>query len=282
MYKHILVCTDGSPHATAALQYAIGLAKKLDGRVVALHITDIRLLEGPIVTDFVGAIGAEPYTQLLPRVREIREQKARVILDAAAAACRNAGVPCETANPTGPLVPTMLEFEQQADLVVLGRLGEHAQWASETLGSSVERMVRASIKPCLVVPVEVRPLRHVLLAYDGSAESHKALLAGTQLAAALGAKVTLVTVAQPDHEEAASKVLQEAHRLALRHVPEVHAQLCHGVAEAEILKMVEQTSADLIVMGAYGHTRIRELILGSTTSHVLRRTAVPVLLVRRA
>jgi nucleotide-binding universal stress UspA family protein len=281
MYQNILLCTDGSPNATAAMEYAIWLAKKLTARVLALHITDIRLLEGPMVTDFMGALGAQPYTELLPRLREIHEEKAAVILDAAARAARNAGVPCETHSQAGTLLPTMLEYERRADLVVLGRLGEHAQWATdETLGSSVERMVRASIKPCLVVPTEVRPLRHLLVAYDGSVESRKALLAGLELAKRLGAKVTLVTVAQLDHEESAAKVLQEAHRLAEEQKLEVHAQLSHGVAETEILNMAEQSEADLIVMGAYGHNRIREFILGSTTSHVLRKATVPVLLVR--
>lgn len=280
MYKNILVCTDGSPNAVAATQYAIQLAQKLAARILALHVTDIRLIEGPLMTDFAGALGAGPYTELLPRFRKIRLEKAAVNLNAVAAAAREAGVDCDTQGPVGALVPTLLEFERRADLVVLGRLGEHAQWATEPLGSSVERMVRASVKPCLVVPVAARPFRHLLLAYDGSAESRKALQAGLRLAADLDAKVTLVTVAQLDHEEPAAKFLQEAERLARLHKLESRAQLCHGLAATEILKMREQVGADLIVMGAYGHTRIREFMLGSTTSHVLRQATVPVLLVR--
>lgn len=280
MFKKLLLCADGSPNAAAATQYAIALAKRLQAEVLALHITDIRLLEGPMVTDFMGALGAQPYTELLPRVREVHQARATVILDAAAAACRAAGVPCETHNPTGSLLGTMLEFERRADLVVLGRLGEHAQWSPETLGSSVERMVRAAIKPCLVVPTEVRPLQRLLLADDGSVESRKALRAGLQLAAQLAAQVTVVTVARPEHEESAAKSLQEARQLAAEYQVEAQAQLRQGVPETEILKMAEQIRADLLVMGAYGHTRIREWILGSTTSQVLRRATLPVLMVR--
>ena len=55
----------------------------------------------------------------------------------------------------------------------------------------------------------------------------------------------------------------------------------HGDPEARILELKESIGADLIVMGAYGHTRIREFILGSTTSHVLRKSDVPVLLGKR-
>jgi nucleotide-binding universal stress UspA family protein len=169
MYQKILLCTDGSPNAEGAAKYAVWLARQLGAQLVALHISDIRLMEGPIITDFMGALGAQPYTELLPRFREIRQEQANVILAAAEAMCREAGVACETHNPTGALLTTMLEFERRADLVVLGRVGEHAQWVSETLGSSVERMVRASIKPCLVVPATLRPLRHLLLASSSPA-----------------------------------------------------------------------------------------------------------------
>jgi len=59
-------------------------------------------------------------------------------------------------------------------------------------------------------------------------------------------------------------------------------ELSHGNPEAEILQIRETVGADLIVMGAYGHTRIRELVVGSTTSHVMHKANVPVLLVRGA
>ena len=92
--------------------------------------------------------------------------------------------------------------------------------------------------------------------------------------------MTIITVCQREAEESASKILNEAIQLAQDHGLKPHAQLVHGNAESEILSHCEKAKASLIVMGAYGHTRIRELILGSTTSHVLRKATVPVLLVR--
>lgn len=120
----------------------------------------------------------------------------------------------------------------------------------------------------------------MLLAYDGSIESNKALHAGIDLAAALGTEITIVTVCQREQEDIASKALKEAQQQALDHKLKPNVQLVHGNAEMEILNLCEKVGASLIVMGAYGHTRIRELILGSTTSHVLRKASVPVLLVR--
>ena len=174
----------------------------------------------------------------------------------------------------------MLDHEEHADMVVLGQRGEHATWSAGILGSSVERMVRASAKPCLVTPEKFRPIQHMLIAYDGSEESSKALRAGIALALALGVKVTITTVSALGGEDAASEILHKAKQQALDGGVKAQLELLHGDPEAQILQVRETVGADLIVMGAYGHTRIRELILGSTTSHVLRKANVPVLLVR--
>ena len=280
MYKSILLGTDGSSAAEVAADYAIWFANQLGARLRVLYITDIRLLEGPWMSDLSGAVGAQPYVALVPQIQKFQRDKAAMILAAAEKRCDDAHVTCETAHETGGLVQVLLDYEQRTDLVVLGQRGEHARWSGGMLGSSVERMVRASIKPCLVTPEKFQPIGHLLLAYDGSIESGKALQAGIDLVLALGARVTIITVCQSETEESASKVLNDAVQLARGHGLKPQAQLVHGNAEAEILNHCEKIEATLIVMGAYGHTRIRELILGSTTSHVMRKAPVPVLLVR--
>jgi nucleotide-binding universal stress UspA family protein len=280
MYKDILLCTDGSPAADVAGDYAIWFAKKLGARLRALHIVDIRLLEGPWISDLSGAVGAQPYSALLPQLEQIQREKATTILAAVEKRCRDAGVTCETAYETGTLAHVMLQYEERADIVVLGQHGEHAAWSDGSLGSSVERMTRASVKPSLVTTDKFQQIQHMLIAYDGSEESSKALRAGIALAPSLGAKVTITSVAALGGEDAASEILHKAKQLAQQSGVEAHLEVLHGDPETEILQIRETIGADLVVMGAYGHTRIRELILGSTTSHVLRKANVPVLLVR--
>jgi nucleotide-binding universal stress UspA family protein len=280
MYKSILLCTDGSPAADVAADHAIALAGKFHAHLIALYVTDIRVLEGPLLSDLSGAIGAQPYSTLLPQIEQLQRDKAGTILGAVARRCADKGVEAEIVHETGSFVQTMRGYESRADLVVLGQHGEHAKWLEGMLGSSVERMVRASVKPCLVTTDRFRPTNHILIAHDGSAESTKALRAGIDLAANLNIEVTITTVGPNDNTDAATKILKDAQQLALARKLTVHTQLRHGDAEIEILMVSEESGADLIVMGAYGHTRIRQLILGSTTSHVLRESRVPVLLVR--
>lgn len=280
MYQNILLCTDGSPAADAAADHAIWFAEKLNARLRALYVIDIRLLEGPWIMDFSGAIGAQPYAALLPQLEQIQREKAETVLAAVEKRCRDGGVACETAYETGSLAQVILEKEAKADMVVLGQHGEHAAWLAGALGSSVERVVRGSAKPCLVAPDKFRQTRHILIAYDGSDESSKALRAGIALAPALGAKVTITMVAALGAEDAAFAALHKAKEEALEAGVTANAEPLHGDPETQILELKESIGADLIVMGAYGHTRIRELILGSTTTHVLRKSDAPVLLVR--
>ncbi len=280
MYKRILLCTDGSPGANVAADYTIWLAGSFSANVLALYVTDIRLLEGPWLADFAGAIGAQPYAALAPQLEEIQRDKADAILAAIQKKCQDHGVPCELAHDTGSLVPVMLRYEQRADLVVLGQHGEHAQWTHGMLGSGVERIIRASVKPALVTTDAFRPIERVLIAYDGSDGARKALHDGLDLAQRLHGETTLLTACQYTSEDAAAGFLREAQQEAERRCCSVHAQLAHGDAEVEILHWALQTKADLIVMGAYGHTRIREFVLGSTTHQVLHKTTVPVLLAR--
>jgi nucleotide-binding universal stress UspA family protein len=280
MYQNILLCTDGSPPADVAADYAIWFGKRLKARLRALYVTDIRLLEGPWIADFSGAIGAQPYAALLPQLQQIQREKAATVLAAIEKRCRDSGVPCETSHQTGGLAPIVLEQEAKADMVVLGQRGEHATWLAGALGSSVEHVVRASVKPCLVTSDEFHQVQHILIAYDGSEESSKALRAGIALAPALGAKLTITTVADLGAEDTASQTLHEAKQQAIEAGVTATAEPLHGDPEVQILELKESIGADLIVMGAYGHTRVRELILGSTTSHVMRKSDVPVLLVR--
>lgn len=280
MIKSILFCTDGSEYASVAGDYAVWLAQKLGARIAALHVTDVRLLEGPLLADISGAIGAQPYQALVPQLQEMQKQRAAVILGAVADRCRKAGVPCSMLHRTGSLVENIAEEETRTELVVLGQRGEHASTLGHFLGSSVERVVRHSIKPCLVTPAKFREIRQTLMAYDGSAHSSKSLQVAIELCRALNLKLDIVTVLPSPPETGVTPPLEDAVRMAKDHGIDPSAETLVGHAEQQILECAERRQSDLIVMGAYGHTRIREMILGSTTSHVVRKSDVPVLLTR--
>lgn len=280
MRKEILLCTDGSVHSVVAAEYAFWLARRIEGIVRAVHVTDLRLLEMPLLADLSGSIGAQPYQALLPQLKELHAEKARVILESVAEAARKRGVECVTHHRTGRLVETILEQERHADLVVMGERGEHAEHSGDMLGSNVERLVRRSAKPCLVTPGKFDAITRVLAAFDGSDHARHALDRAVELCRALSLRLTILTVADKNNQEGKA-LLDGAARLACSSGLTPDTKLLEGHADTEIVRFSEAEKIDLIVMGAYGHNRIREFVLGSTTSQVVRKAKVPVMLVRQ-
>jgi nucleotide-binding universal stress UspA family protein len=232
------------------------------------------------MADISGWVGAQPYGAQLEQFRELLEKKGEAIIAAFDEQCEKKGLKYETWMKMGHPAQVITEEESRAELLVLGQKGEHADWIGEMMGSNVERIVRQSVQPCLVTPEAFDPIKHILMAYDGSAHSSQALHVAIEMAQALDIKLTLMTVCENGDSDRAKDILQDAQTLAEAHECKVETLLKDGIAEEVILETAREKACNLIVVGAYGHTRIREMILGSTTTYLVCRSEMPVLLVR--
>jgi nucleotide-binding universal stress UspA family protein len=275
--KKILVASDGSPHAATALETALILAERFSASLSLLHVVNVRLLEGPFLSDLSGMVGAGPYLNFQQQVREILTRKGEVLLAALKDECLRRGVPAETELAEGVVSRVICRAARSHDLICLGRHGEHAAFRGLLLGSTVEEVVRGSSRPVLVSGDEPRPARRLLLPYDGSQTASAALALGLEMAAQLGASLTVLFVTETPEEGA--PLLDEARKYAASRGVEVSFRTLTGDPVENIVAAAGR-DFDLIVMGAYGHSRIRELFLGSTTAGVLARVALPVLLYR--
>lgn len=280
MIKSILVCTDGSPHGDAACDYAFHLAGRIKATVAGLHVLDSRVLEGPLMADISGWLGATPYADHLQQFRELLENKGTAVAESFEKKAAAAGMTAECKVRMGHPERLILEEEINAELVILGQRGEHAEVAGEFAGTVAERVVRRSDKPCMLTPKQFAPLGKILVAYDGSSLASKALHEGIELALAARVPLVVLSVAEYHDLDAAQEYAQSAMRLVRAHECAAAPMVAKGPAGQVILKTAEEVGADLIVLGAFGHTRMRELILGSTTSFLMTRSNRPVLLVR--
>jgi nucleotide-binding universal stress UspA family protein len=278
MLKSFLVTVDGSEYSSGAVGYAIALGRKEKARLSLLYVVNITNLEGPFLADLGGSIGVTPFLDFQNQVRRVLEEKASLILAHHASVCREAGLECSTKVETGIISRAICQEALKHDAVVIGRRGEHASWRGYLLGSVVEDVVHSCSKPVLVTPREVRPVTKILAAYDGSRVANRAL--GVAAAAARDLGLPLVVACVNSDTRAGRGILDEAEAYLKPHHLEVKSLLESGSAVDGILRAADQEHCDLIIMGAYGHSRVRELLLGSTTEEILRRAAVPLLLYR--
>lgn len=278
----ILACSDGSPYAPSVYQHAGWAACRTgDAAILTLHV-----IERPETTahpDLSGNLGFDANAELLSELATLDESQARVsrlrgkaILEDAARQLADHKV--ITLQRHGSLVETLDEFEESSSLVVIGKRGEHAHAAQEHLGSNLERVVRSAKIPVLVAARAFRPINRFLIAFDGGASALKAIHHVATGSLLRGLECHLVAVGKEGSELARS--LEESATNLRNSGFQVTCTVLQGHPEEVIAAEVGSRSIDLLVMGAYGHSRIREFILGSTTTTLVRTCHVPVLLFR--
>ena len=279
MIKSILVALDGSDHAEAAVEYALWLAERFRAHIQGLHVIDIVSIEGSFLHDISGSLGFEPYFDS-SKIREALIERGRLLLEAFAARCRNRGIVCDTAAPMGIIANEICDQARTADLVVVGHRGVNEQFSTGLLGSTTESVTRKCPKPVLVCPSKFREIRRPLLAYDGSPRSSAAMHAAAEIAAALGVPLSVVHVATKTAAGAGDKSLEEARRYLQSYELAATLESVIGHTPETIIDLLQQRDHDLLFIGAYGHSRIIEMVLGSTTEYVLRNSPCPVFLTR--
>ena len=237
-------------------------------------------------TNLSGNIGLGARTALLQELSELDSQTARLaqkrgrmLLEDAASRLTAADIAnVSTRMRNGEISETVQESERDADLIVIGKRGEAADFDSLHPGSNLERVIRSCKKPVLVASRAFSPIERIVIAFDGGASAKKAVknIATTPLFKGLPVKVVTVgeeTKTNRDRLAWAEKELAGSSA-------EVSVALLSGQAEIAIAEDLDNESNGLLVMGAYGHSRIRHLIIGSTTTAMIASCKSPVMLYR--
>ena len=287
--KKILLCSDGSAFAANTYRYGAWFANQLKVEEVdVLCVTDVRGQQAISTTNLSGSIGIDASENLLNRLVELEHEKAKInhqraklVLQEAAQTLKSEGIErINLLHETGFLVDCLEQFEASCDLIVLGKRGEAAEFASGHLGANLERIVRGSHKPCLVTSRQFKPIERVLVAYDGSPSSQKILQFIVNSTIFAGLELHVVTVAKNAAEKTAIARIESAKQWLQQAGFAPVCSVIEGLSEKAISNYVTEQDISLLLMGAYGHSRIRHLVIGSTTAQMLRSSHIPVLLFR--
>ncbi|WP_269524971.1 universal stress protein [Coraliomargarita parva] len=282
---NILACTDGSLYAPSVYQHAAWAAKRMDASVHVLHMLNPHH-EAPVKTDYSGSIGFNARDHLLKELVELEAANARIaqkrgqaILDDAELQLKEAGVAKVAAEQKhGKLSDSIDNYESDADLVVIGKRGNNANFETGHLGSNLERVIRSCRHPVLVAARAFSPMDRFVIAFDGGSSSKKAVEYVAANPLLKGMHCYLLYVGAGNAKVEAALAQAEATLKAAGF--EVTIEQRAGDPEKVIGEIVAQDNVDLLVMGAYGHSRIRQLIVGSTTTAMIRTVKIPVLLFR--
>jgi nucleotide-binding universal stress UspA family protein len=280
----VLAAIDASAYATSVCAYAGWAAKRLSLPVELLHVVQ---QQDPVTArrDLSGAIGLGVKSDLMEELVRLSEtssraeiEKGRVILKAGEQLLRDGGVAdVTTLHRHGGVVETIVEREENARLLVIGKRGTDHEFSPSELGSIIERVVRASAKPVLVVTRAFVEPQQIVFAYDASPAAKRALerLAHSPLFAGLP-----VTIVMAESEGAAKRTLLDEAEAEFASDHQVTTLMDAGRAEQVIPQVVASTPHAMLLMGAYGHSPLRRMIIGSTTTAMIRTVKAPVLLVR--
>ncbi|WP_071673722.1 universal stress protein [Nioella nitratireducens] len=280
----IIALVDGSIYSQSVCDHAAWVAKGKGWSVEVIHVLG-RRDESADPRNLSGNIGLGARTALLNELADLDAQKAKLarkrgqaIIEDASERISAEGVEVTGRLRLGDLVETLRDAEEGADLVIVGKRGEGADFASMHLGSNLERAVRSSIKPVLVASRAFQPVKKLLVAFDGGSSALKAVdhIARSDLFA--GLDIHLLTVGSETTE--AKRAIEGAAALLKGAGYDVTAEIAPGQPEQVIADRAEAHDFDLLIMGAYGHSRIRNLFIGSTTTEMIRACKVPVLLFR--
>ena len=284
MTSRILALVDGSTSATSVCHAAAWIAGKLGLGVDLLH--SLPDAHAKSTGDLSGALRLGARTALMEELVTLDAQRAKLaarqghaILDDAAELLSGDGVgPVEKKLRHGDLIETLTALMPEIRALVIGKRGEGSAGAFDHLGSNLERIIRSATVPVFVAAREFSPIQKVLIAYDGSASADRAVERMAQSPVFEGLTAVLVYAGQ-DTPTIRSQLNAAQSLLAARGL-QASIEIEPGEPEIALERKIAAEGFDLLVMGAYGHSRLRNLIIGSTTTAMIRACKVPVLLYR--
>ncbi len=272
-YKTILVHIDSGKHTEKRLEVAIKLASKYDAYLVGLYVFSLYVPPGYIMAHMGEEIEAAQNkiaVESMSRAEKVfRKQTSAANLDKT-----------EWLTAYDEPVHAMSLHAQSADLVVISQSD-----SSDNSGVDMdfpERLVLAAGRPVLILPNtgDFPSIgKHILVAWNSSQEATRAVSNAIPfLKAADSVCIIAVNSKTGEHDSTQSEnMVRYLERLGIR----AEAKDCHGVeidVGNELLSRAADLSADLIVMGCYGHSRLREWVLGGATRTILESMTVPVLM----
>ena len=283
MISQVVAGIDGSLNSLTAFQYALDLARRVKAEIKVVFVVDSRKTDLPIIyTASHFDYGFERvYIPPEPGLKGFYErvrQDIRSFADNCLSLCKkdadSARVPFIPVVREGLPSGVLTEEVRSGDLLVIGQKGENAHIERSIVGSTTEDVVRSTPRPVLVCPSTFRSPTRVLLPYDGNPVAEGALQFFVNAFGSIWEEMIVLTVTEQMEESFPYDT--ELGYLGTHHIPS--RLLMETGRPVDIIPTIaKREKADLILVGAHGKHKVRDYLLGSTASHLIRKSELPVL-----
>lgn len=277
MIRRILVALDADADTPVAIQYAEDIATRYSAEVVGLAVVDTGHIESGARG---GGVGSMYYAEKLrENLTDETRKQARSLIRQFDAAFKESGIQHAEAVKEGVPFQRIVEDMKYHDILVVGREPHffygHPEHKTKTLG----RVVKETTAPTVVVGSEFVPIRHVLIAYDGSAASARTAQYFLHLLPFGGdVSVEAIHIHQGDDRES-DLMLNLFEKYCERHGFELQKTSMRGDNAGELISNYAlESDTDIVVAGAHSVSKIKEWTFGSTTSKLLGACPTPMFL----
>ncbi|OTG88330.1 universal stress protein [Acinetobacter sp. ANC 4558] len=279
--KRVIACIDSSPCTHALADAAAWIAKKTHRELVLLQILDYYPASYHL-GEISGVIGFESNAMLLKELAELEQKQSDIALEysnnllnyISEIITEKHGIEVSHLQEKGDFLEQSFSLLREDDIAVLGRVGERSAEKNKTLGSNVENFIRGANCTIMTVGETFKPPTRFIFAYEFSPTCTKMVkrIAQSDLLRLLQCHLLYVG----DHPE----ILEEPASYLVEAGLDVVTEYRYGDVAENILEYQKEHGIQLIVMGAFSHSKIHQFFLGSITTSIFRNVEIPLLVTK--
>jgi len=271
MIKRILVGLGGTPHTQAEVRHAIDIAATHDAHITAVTVIDIARVSqvGPVPIG-AGAAAAELVQHRIEASRVASREAGELMRWES----EKAGIRCHLITEAGDPFEELCSLWRYHDITLLSLRGLFEYGIVHDPLDMVVRIIGRGVRPIIAVAPQHRTVERVLVAYNGSMESAKALKQFVQFQP--WRNITMRIACFEMAEDEAKPMLHDAAEYCMAHGLTVETSHDHREARATLDEMIVDWNADAVVMGSTARSRLFRHLMGDTAMHMVQNAQVPV------
>lgn len=279
--NRVIACIDSSPCINAVADAAAWIAQRTKRELVLLQVLDYYPASYHL-GEISGVIGFESNAMLLKELADLEQKQSEIALDYSNNLLRHIsetiqekyGITAAQIQEKGDFLEQSFNNIDEKDFVIIGKVGERSAEKNKSIGGNVENFIRGAKSTVMTVGETFKPPTRFIFAYEDSQTCKDMLqrVANSDILRQLQCHLLYVG----DHPEILNIPSQFLKDAGL----DVVVEYRYGDVAANILEYQQEHQIQLIVLGAYSRSKVRQFFLGSVTTNIFRNATIPLLVVK--